>query len=260
MCAFSLWLSPAFILRSLPDNYYPIKKLAYTLVKFYLMFQDPYIDFPALLFKLSTGAFFQFRSKMDDKLLVRTVLALLWFLRLSQQRFTHTFNLLSRLLLLKRQQDTRVLRLLIRRHWRRRLVAARLGPQKRRAWIYPRLQLYFEELLINRELKHQWKEHFRVNRNTFDFICHLVSNEIQKQNTQFRQAVPVVKRVATSLWRLGSGECYLSVGLNFALGEASSKIIGNDFVNALVNHHDQFIYFSETEQESRVALFINFGT
>ena len=197
---------------------------------------------------------------MDDKLLARTVLTLLWFLRLSQQRFTRTFNLLPRLLLLKRQQNTRVLRLLIRRHRRRSLVAAKLGPQKRRAWIYPRPQLYFEELLINRELNHQWKEHFRVNRNTFDFICQLVSNEIRKQNKQFRQAVPVAKRVATSLWGLGSGECYRSVGLNFALGKASFKIIGNDFVNALVNHHDQFTYFPENEQETRVALFINFGT
>ena len=93
-----------------------------------------------------------------------------------------------------------------------------------------------------------------MNRNTFDFICQLASNEIQKQDKQFRQAVPVAKRVATSLWCLGSGECYRSVGLNSALGKASAKIIGNDFVNVLVNHHDQFIYFPETEQVTRVAI------
>ena len=71
---------------------------------------------------------------------------------------------------------------------------------------------------------------------------------------EFCQAVPVAKRVATSLWHLGSGECYQSVDLNFALGKASAKIICNDFVNVLVNHHDQFICFPETEQETCVAI------
>ena len=41
--------------------------------------------------------------------------------------------------------------------------------------------------------------------------------------------------------------------LNFALGKVSGKIISSDFINALVNHHDQFIHFVETEQEICVA-------
>ena len=45
----------------------------------------------------------------------------------------------------------------------------------RTAWAHPRPQHYFEELLVNNQLDFQWKLHFRVDRETFEFICHLVA-------------------------------------------------------------------------------------
>ena len=43
----------------------------------------------------------------------------------------------------------------------------------RRAWVYPRPQGWFEEMYINRLLRALWKDHFRITRETFDFICSL---------------------------------------------------------------------------------------
>ena len=107
---------------------------------------------------------------------------------------------------------------------------------------------------MNREIDHQWKEHFRVNRDTFRFLCQTLSNDIQRQDTQFRNAVPVWKRVATAFWRLGTSESYRSVGSNFGLGKATAKFITNDVVDALVTRYNDFIKFPETEQETRSAI------
>ena len=92
----------------------------------------------------------------------------------------------------------------------RRLQVAR---RPRHAWIFPCPQNWFQELLNNRVLDHRWKENLRVSRVTFEYICRLVGPAIVRQNTRMRDAVPVEKRVAVSLWRLVTGECYRSCGL-----------------------------------------------
>jgi len=82
----------------------------------------------------------------------------------------------------------------------------------RPAWLFPCPQNWFQELLNNRALYHWWKENFQVSWATFEYICRLVGPAIVRQNTQMRDAVPVEKRVAVSLWRLVTGECYRSCG------------------------------------------------
>ena len=57
----------------------------------------------------------------------------------------------------------------------RRLQVAR-GP--RRAWVFPRPQNWFQELLNSRALDHWWKENFRLSRATFEYICRLVGPAI----------------------------------------------------------------------------------
>ena len=70
---------------------------------------------------------------------------------------------------------------------------ALVGHQPKRAWVFPRPQNWFKELLKNRALDHWWKENFRVTRATFEFICQLVGPAIQRQNTRMHDAVPVDK-------------------------------------------------------------------
>ena len=177
------------------------------------------------------------------------VLSLLFMIRRRNDNFRLRIRTILYCLLIQRRQDIQRL-FLLKRLARRQ----RLGRRARRAWVWPRPQNYFEELLLIRENDHQWKEHFRVNRDTFRFICQTLAIDIQKQDTQFRDAIPVPKRVATALWRLGTKECFRSVGNNFGLGKATAKIVSNDVVHALVNRYDDFIKFPETEQEIRAAI------
>lgn len=64
-------------------------------------------------------------------------------------------------------------------------------------------------MLVNQYEDHLWREHFRVNRNTFHFICGLVGSQMMRQDTILRQAIPVEKRVAVALWRLATGNSSL---------------------------------------------------
>ena len=66
---------------------------------------------------------------------------------------------------------------------RSRRLATRRKP--RSAWVFPRPQNWFEELLTNRAVDFWWKENFRVSRVTFDRICHLVGPALERQNTRF---------------------------------------------------------------------------
>ena len=81
-----------------------------------------------------------------------------------------------------------------------------------RAWVFPRPQNWFQQLLNSNALDHWWKENFKVSRDTFEYICQLVGPALQRQNTGMRDAIPVPKRVGASLWRLATGECYRSCG------------------------------------------------
>ena len=51
---------------------------------------------------------------------------------------------------------------------------------------YPKTPVLFEELLVNRFVDYTWKQHFRVNRDTFLYICNLVRADMEKQYTSQR--------------------------------------------------------------------------
>ena len=102
------------------------------------------------------------------------------------------------------------------------------------AWIFPRPQNWFQELLNNRALDLWWKENFRVSRATFEYICRLVG------------PVLVKKRTAVSLWRLATGECYRSCGLMIGLAKPTMVKCCHEFVEAICNLHNDFIKFPST--------------
>ena len=69
-------------------------------------------------------------------------------------------------------------------------------------WVFPRPQMWFQQLVNGHALHHLWKENFRVTRATFEYICQLVGQALHEQDTQMGDAIPVEKRVGAYLWRL----------------------------------------------------------
>ena len=122
--------------------------------------------------------------------------------------------------------------------------------RRRRAWVWPRPQNWFKNLLASPALDFLWKEHFRVTRGTFEFLCDLVRVKLQKQHTRFRAPVSVEERVGVALWRLATGNSYRSCGLQFGLGKSTAKVICSEFEQAVFDLKDRFIKFPLTNEEN----------
>ena len=110
--------------------------------------------------------------------------------------------------------------------------------RRRRAWVWPRLQNWFKNLLASPVLDFLWIEHFRVTWETFEFLSNLVRVKLQKQETGVRVPVSVEERVGLALWRLATGNSYRSCGLQFGLGKSTAKIICSEFEQAILDLKD----------------------
>ena len=76
-------------------------------------------------------------------------------------------------------------------------------------WSLNRNETWFTDLWEKRNdenFEGFFKEDFRIYPNTFVDIINLVEGSISKQDTAFRKAIPIEKRVAVALWRLATGD------------------------------------------------------
>ena len=126
--------------------------------------------------------------------------------------------------------------------------------KRKTMWVYPRPQFWFEQLVVNHYQDHLWREHFRVSRDTFEYICGLVGPQLIRQNTILRQAITVEKRVSVALWRLATGNSYRTVGLTFGIGRCTAMNVKDEFCSALIRRANDFIKFPKTEAETRQAM------
>ena len=131
---------------------------------------------------------------------------------------------------------------------------ARSIRHRRRFWAIHMTQLLFGHRVISRMLDCTWNKHFRVDCSTFFCIVHLVGHRLRKQNTQFRDAIPVDKRVACLLWRLGTGECYRSIGEQSGIGCKTADGINLEFLCTIFEYYHQFIHFPDSEQEIQTTI------
>ncbi len=69
----------------------------------------------------------------------------------------------------------------------------------------------------------EWKEHFRMTRQTFSYICNRLRRHITKQNTRLRLPIPVEKRVALALWRLATNIELRTLATLFGVGRATPR-------------------------------------
>ena len=162
------------------------------------------------------------------------------FLTLFQRARRSRVLLLQRLISRQRRRRRQAglmqfLTILVWHSWRQHRRPARI------AWVLPRPQFWFSNMLQSNVLDMWWKENFRVSRETFHFICTAVGPIIQRQNTILRT------RAAIGLWRLATGDCYRSCGLMFGIAKSTAIGICRDFVQALCQLKDRFIKFPNTE-------------
>ena len=111
-------------------------------------------------------------------------------------------------------------------------------------WSANRNKTWFTELWEKRNdenFRESLKEEFRIYPNTFVDIVNLYEGSILKQDTKFRKAVPIEKRVAIALWQLATRDSYRSPGKTFGVAKYTAVSITHDFCEELSSHAADFM-------------------
>nr|XP_047144517.1 uncharacterized protein LOC105849992 [Hydra vulgaris]XP_047144518.1 uncharacterized protein LOC105849992 [Hydra vulgaris] len=103
---------------------------------------------------------------------------------------------------------------------------------ERKVWVRPKSSQWFNEIFTQME-ECEFKEHFRVNRNTFNFLVNELHPHLGKTTTTMREPISVVKRVAVALHYLASCEEYRVVSSLFGIGKSTANLIVHEFINAV---------------------------
>ena len=75
-----------------------------------------------------------------------------------------------------------------------------------------------------------------VCREVHSCACADLYPYVSRSNTQFREAVPVSKRVAVCLWRLAGNSEYRTVSHLFGIGCSTACTVTNQVCRAIVQH------------------------
>ena len=103
--------------------------------------------------------------------------------------------------------------------------------QRRSVWVRNRSQAFTE--IISAWDDREWKKNFRVSRATFRYLCNELRGKLRHEST-FRETVPVEKRVAIALWRLGTNVEYRTISHLFGVGVSTACIIVHEVCTAIV--------------------------
>lgn len=99
-----------------------------------------------------------------------------------------------------------------------------------------------------------WIENFRMNRETFDYLCTQLRPWIQRKNTRLRQAISVEHRLAITLWCLSTCSEYRTIGHLFGVARCTVCVIVHDTCAAIVSVLlDQYIKFPVGNELERVV-------
>ena len=136
-------------------------------------------------------------------------------------------------------------------------ISTSLLDQQRRYWAFDYEQNWFEIMMENKDhpvFIEMWMREFRVRPETFDYIVDLVRDGMTKNNTLFRNAVPVEKRIAAAIWRLATGHSYRSVSKVFGIAKSTSVLVTQEFLQQIQYHVAEFISFPTTELETSLSI------
>lgn len=122
-------------------------------------------------------------------------------------------------------------------------------------WVRPRVQLWWDNFIQECHEEAQWRIHFRMTRDTFNFIVNSVRPLMERQTTNYRRAITTEKRVGVALWRLATGNEYRTLQELFGIGRSTACQILEEFVSAVAQElkrtlikrptHDEFIEIAQ---------------
>ncbi|PIK40731.1 putative nuclease HARBI1 [Apostichopus japonicus] len=121
-------------------------------------------------------------------------------------------------------------------------------PRPRSIWVKPRSSSVCENMFVN-FTDTDWKENFRVDRETFTFICDSLRPYIGKRLTVMRRPISVRTRVAITLWRLATNCEYRTLGNMFGVARNTACKIVHEVCSAINEvFREEYLKFPDAEE------------
>ncbi|XP_035022999.1 protein ANTAGONIST OF LIKE HETEROCHROMATIN PROTEIN 1 [Hippoglossus stenolepis] len=128
-----------------------------------------------------------------------------------------------------------------------------------RPWTTTASTDWWERVVMTEFQPSDWLDKFRMSQETFFHLCDKLRPRLARQDTSFRLALPVEKRVAVALWRLASNIEYRTISTLFGVGKSTVCRCVRDMCHAIVGLLSS-IYLrppNEQELEDSAQLFLN---
>ena len=136
-------------------------------------------------------------------------------------------------------------------HRRRRTRWRQLRP--RRFWIRPgRTKAWWDNFITDVVVPEEWRENFRMSKNTFYRLCQELQPFIQRQTTTMRSPVEVERQVAITLYYLSDEGRLRKTANAFGLSRPCISVIVRRVAHAIAVHlGPKYIKLPLTEEEVR---------
>jgi hypothetical protein len=100
-------------------------------------------------------------------------------------------------------------------------------------WVKPRSTTWFSRFLLGQYREERWIQMFRMTKPAVFALSDLLKPHIQKQDTRYRLAIPVLVRVAVTLFKLTHGASLFVYSEMFVVGKSTCSIILRETVRAI---------------------------
>ncbi|XP_061444600.1 uncharacterized protein LOC133366007 [Rhineura floridana] len=106
----------------------------------------------------------------------------------------------------------------------------------RNLWVKQRTARWWEDEVLLQWDEPTWKEKFRMSKATLFHVAEQLKPHLERQDTVFREAIPLEKRVAIAVWWLSNAESYRQVATLFNVGRSTAGEIVREVCLAIEHY------------------------
>lgn len=126
-------------------------------------------------------------------------------------------------------------------------------------WVKPRSTTWFSRFLVDQYDNTRWVEMFRMTKPSVFALAGVLRPHVEKQDTKFRLAIPVLIRVACTLFKLTHAANFTVCSEMFAIGRSTVSKAIREVVHAINESlRHEILWPSGERLQEKQAKFLNF--
>ena len=110
-------------------------------------------------------------------------------------------------------------------------------------WVKPRSTAWFSQFLLNQYDDERWVSMFRMTKPAMESLVALLMPIVKKKDTKYRLAIPMLVRVACTLFKLTHDASLFICSELFAIGRSTVSLLLRDVVQAInITHRSEIAW------------------